>query len=143
MDRECLTKELLECFESVHTDRLVNRLKLNYKGENVILFLLSEMGGSSTPGQLSERVDFTAARLSVIIKTLESKGYVERIKNKKDKRSSIIAITDEGRRHYYSLRHQAADNAFTIIEKLGEEDVTQMLRIIKRLAVIVNSMEEI
>ena len=142
MNNEQLAKELLDCFDNFNTERVLNRLKLSYKGENIILFLLMELGGSGTPGQLYERVDFSAARLSAIIKSLESKGYVEKNKNRKDKRSSIVEITGEGFMYFMSLRRQIVENAMTIIEKLGEDDVKQLLRIIGRLGEISNSMEE-
>ena len=60
MNNEQLAKELLDCFDNFNTERVLNRLKLSYKGENIILFLLMELGGSGTPGQLCERVDFSA-----------------------------------------------------------------------------------
>lgn len=142
MLNELLAKELLECFENFNTERVLNRLKLTYKGENIILFLLMEFGGSSTPGELCEKVDFTGARLSAIIKSLESKGYVEKVQNEKDKRSSIVAITSEGFIYYMSLRRQIVENAITIIEELGEDDVKELLRIINRLGEISNSMED-
>lgn len=142
MNNEQLAKELLDCFDNFNTERVLNRLKLSYKGENIILFLLMELGGSGTPGQLCERVDFSAARLSAIIKSLESKGYVEKNRNRKDKRSSIVEITGEGFMYFMSLRRQIVENAMTIIEKLGEDDVKQLLRIIGRLGDISNSMEE-
>ena len=142
MNNEQLAKELLDCFDNFNTERVLNRLKLSYKGENIILHLLMESGGRSTPGELCEKVDFTGARLSAIIKSLESKGYVEKIQNEKDKRSSIIAITSEGFMHYMSLRSQIVENAITIIEQLGENDVKQLLRIIGRLGEISNTIEE-
>ena len=142
MTNELLANELLECFENFNTERVLNRLKLTYKGENIILFLLMEFGGRGTPGELCENVDFSAARLSAIIKSLENKGYVEKIQNEKDKRSSIVAITSEGFMYYMSLRRQIVENAMTIIEKLGENDVKELLRIIGRLGEISNTIEE-
>lgn len=142
MDNNHLVTDLMESFESFQNERVLNRLKLNYKGENVILYLLTELGGKSTPGKLCERVDFTAARLSAIIKSLESKGYVERIRNENDKRSTIVALTPTGAEHFRLLKTDIIRNSLTIIEKLGEEDVRELLRIINRLSVIANSMED-
>lgn len=141
MDSEYLATELLKNFESVRTERALNKLKLTYKGENVILMLLTEFGGESTPGKLCERVDFTAARLSAIIKSLESKGLVKRIQNEDDKRSTIVAMTSAGYEHFMSLQQQIVMNALTIIEKLGEEDVKDLLRIMNRLAEIADEYE--
>ncbi len=142
MDREILASEILKTFETINTENILNRLKLSFKGENAVLMLLNEYGGKSTPGKLCERIDFTAARLSAIIKSLENKGFVERICNQDDKRSSIIALTASGYEHFIRLRAEIICNALTIIEQLGEDDVKEFLRIVGRLIDISNTDSE-
>ena len=142
MDNSHLANEFIECFESFNTERMLNRLKLNFKGENVILYLLMEDGGRSTPGKLCKKVDFTAARISAIIKSLENKGYVEKIQNSDDKRSNIVAITTQGFMYYMLLRQQLVQKVMAITEQLGERDVMELIRIINRISVISDSMEE-
>ena len=142
MDRDFLAAELLKNFKSLRTEHMLNRLKLSFRGENIILLLLSESGGESTPGKLCEQVDFSAARLSAIIKSLESKGLVERVQNEDDKRSAIIALTADGYKHFMELQQQIIMNALTIIEKLGEDDVHELLRIMNSLAKIADETEE-
>ena len=137
-----LANEFIECFENFNTERMLNRLKLNFKGENVILYLLMEAGGRSTPGKMSKKVDFTAARISAIIKSLENKGYVEKIQNSDDKRSNIVAITTQGFMYYMLLRQQLVQKVMAITEQLGERDVMELIRIINRISVISDSMEE-
>ncbi len=142
MDREKLAEELLSTFENINTENIINRLKLSVKGENAVLFLLHEHGGISTPGKLSEHIDFTAARLSAIIKSLESKGLVERNRNSEDKRSTTVILTAEGYRQFIKLRDEIVRNALTIIEQLGENDVREFLRIVKRLLDITSTCAE-
>ena len=76
MQREYLAEEILSTFDSIDTEILLDRLKLSLKGENLLLMILSDLGGSGTPGKIIERLDFTGARLSAIIKSLENKGLV-------------------------------------------------------------------
>ncbi len=138
MQREYLAEEILNTFDSIDTEILLDRLKLSLKGENLLLMILSDLGGSGTPGKIIERLDFTGARLSAIIKSLESKGLVERKKHDEDKRCTIVALTEEGREYYIRLRAEIVSNALTIIEQLGEQDVFEFLRIMKRLSQIAN-----
>lgn len=142
MNSEILAQQLLSTFDSIDTEILLDRLRLSLKGENLLLMILSDLGGSGTPGKIIERLDFTGARLSAIIKSMESKGLVERKKHSADKRSTIVALTDEGREHYIRLRAEIVSNALTIIEQLGEQDVCEFLRIIKRLAEIANNTSD-
>lgn len=139
MDRDFLTAEILKTFENMNSENILHKLNFSFKGENAILILLNECGGKSTPGKLLERIDFTAARLSAIIKSLESKGFVERIQNEDDKRSTIVAMTESGFQHFSKLKEDIVHNASTVIEQLGEKDVYEFLRIIKRLVDIANT----
>lgn len=139
MEREYLAEQILTTFDSIDTESLLDRLKLSLKGENLLLMILSDLGGSGTPSRIIERLDFTGARLSAIIKSMESKGLVERRRNEGDKRSTIVALTNEGKELYIRLRAEIISNALTIIEQLGEKDVCEFLRIIKKLADIANN----
>lgn len=139
MEREYLAEQILTTFDSIDTESLLDRLKLSLKGENLLLMILSDLGGSGTPSKIIERLDFTGARLSAIIKSMESKGLVERRRNEGDKRSTIVALTNEGKELYIRLRAEIISNALTIIEQLGEKDVCEFLRIIKKLADIANN----
>ncbi len=142
MEREYLAEQILTTFDCIDTEILLDRLKLSLKGENLLLMILSDLGGSGTPSRIIERLDFTGARLSAIIKSMESKGLVERRRNEGDKRSTIVALTDEGKELYISLRAEIISNALTIIEQLGEKDVCEFLRIVKKLAHIANDTAE-
>lgn len=138
MQREYLAEQILSTFDSIDTEFLLDRLKLSLKGENLLLMILNDLGGSGTPGKIIERLDFTGARLSAIIKSMEGKGLVERRRNEGDKRSTIVVLTQQGKEHYLKLRAEIISNALTIIEQLGEKDVCEFLRIIKKLADIAN-----
>ena len=134
MDREVLAKEIIETFEAVNAERILDKIKFTVKGENILLLLLEDYGGRSTPSKLIERLDYSAARLSAVIKSLEGKGYVEILRNDKDKRSKIIALTADGESFCRQMRREMTTNALSIIEELGEEDTSELLRIFRRFA---------
>ena len=132
MDREVLAKEILDTFKAVNTERILDSLKFTAKGENIFLQMLEELDGRSTPSELIEKLDFSAARLSAVTKSLESKGYVQTLRNEKDKRSKIVALTPSGRDYCMRIHNEMTRNAYDIIEELGEEDATELLRIFRR-----------
>lgn len=136
MDKEKLVREIIDTFEKVNSERLLDKIKFTVKGENILLLLLEDFGGKSTPSTLIEKLDFSAARLSAVIKSLEGKGYVKTVRNDKDKRSKIIALTDIGEQYCRELRCEMARNALTVVEELGEEDASELLRIFRRFAKI-------
>ncbi len=140
MDREALTRQILETFDHVNAEKLLANLKFSLKGENLLLAILFDLGGISTPSKLIENLDFTAARLSAITKSLEGKRFIKKVQNENDKRSTIITITDEGSAYYDRLRQEILQNALNIIEQLGENDVREFLRIMRKLMTIVDDM---
>lgn len=139
MDKEKLTKELIQAFDSIGKAELFNGFRLSLKGEDLFICVLVQLGGVSTPGQIGEYVEYTPARLSAVLKSLESKGLITKRQDELDKRFSIIEITDKGLEYERELEKEVIGNSLFIVEKLGEKDSAEFLRIVKRLVKIANS----
>lgn len=136
MDRDILAGKMMEAFDSFNRQDFFERMKTNFKGENLILAMLMEMGGKATPGELMKNAECTAARLTAIAKSLETKGLVNRIQNAEDKRSTIIEMTADGITKFMNLQKEAAESVFNLIEKLGERDAEEFVRLVSRLSEI-------
>ena len=142
MDNEKLIAEVFETFDSINIEFLFEKLKLSLKGENMLMSILNSLGGQGTVAEINQYFDFTPARLSAIVKTLEAKGLVQKVQNKKDRRSFTIVLTSEGVMHYMRYRERAIANAMFLVEYLGEEDVTDFLRIVKKISDISNEITD-
>ncbi len=141
MSTVLLAREILETLSSMEKRNVLSKRKFLLKGEDLFLVVLDETGGMSTPSKLAEYTDFTPARLSAIIKSLEGKGYLVREQDELDKRCSIIEITEKGMAHSKQLKEAAVRNSLNIIEKLGEKDSLEFLRLMKKLFVIMEKEE--
>lgn len=86
--------------------------------------------------ELGKRLYLDSGTLTPLLKKLESKGYISRIRNKNDERNVSIVITDKGMK----LR----DKAVTIPENVGKcinlssEEITFLYKILYNL---INNME--
>lgn len=136
MDKDILAKKMMEAFDSFNRQDFFERMKTNFKGENLMLAMLMEMGGKATPSELMKNAECTAARLTAIAKSLETKGLVNRIQNADDKRSTIIEMTAEGISRFMSLQKEAIESILRLIEMLGENDAEEFIRLIMRLSEI-------
>lgn len=136
MDRDILAGKMMDAFDSINRQDLFEKMKTTFKGENLILAMLMEMGGKATPGELMKSAECTAARLTAIAKSLETKGLVNRIQNAEDKRSTIIEMTADGITKFMNLQKEAAESVFNLIEKLGERDAEEFIRLVSRLSEI-------
>ncbi len=123
----------------VSTIAMINRadifqsLQKKLKGENVLLARLLESGGKSTPGALAELLDVTAARVTAIIHALEHKDLVERVSNGADKRKVTVQITEKGKTFVEGLKTEALHHSEIIMEKIGESDTHEFLRIMNKI----------
>lgn len=143
LNSDKLTEKILETFDSINVEMLFEKLKFSLKGENMLLAILNNSGGECSLSTITKNFGFTAARLSAIIKSLEAKGFVERHQNEKDKRKSTVALTSEGAMQFLYYRQESIKNALVIIEQLGEKDVCEFLRIIRRISEITNNQQEL
>ncbi len=141
MSTALLAKEILEILSRMEKCSILSKRNFLLKGEDLFLATLNEIGGMSTPSKLSECTDFTPARLSAIIKSLESKGYIIRQQDELDKRCSIIEITGKGAEYSGQLKTTAVRNSLEIIDKLGEKDSVEFLRLMKKLFEIMENEE--
>lgn len=136
MDKDILARKMMEAFDSINHQALFEKMKTTFKGENLILAMLMEMGGKATPGELMKNAECTAARLTAIAKSLETKGFVNRIQNAEDKRSTIIEMTAEGITRFMNMQKEAVESIFNLIEMLGENDAEEFVRLVRRLSEI-------
>lgn len=136
MERDTLAENLMAAFDSINRQALFESMKATFKGENLMLAMLMKMGGKATPGELIKYTECTAARLTAIAKSLETKGLVNRIQNAEDKRSTIIEMTTDGITKFMNLQKEATESVFNLIEKLGERDAEEFVRLVSRLSEI-------
>ena len=136
MERDILAESMMNAFDIINKQELFEKMKLTLKGENLMLAILMKMGGKATPGELIKYTECTAARLTAIAKSLESKGFVKRIQNSEDKRSTIIEMTSEGIARFMLLQKEAIENILSLIEKLGETDAKEFIRLVQRVSEI-------
>ncbi len=137
-----LAREILETLSNMEKRNVLSKRKFLLKGEDLFLVVLDETGGMSTPSKLAEYTDFTPARLSAIIKSLQAKGYLVRQQDELDKRCSIIEITEKGTENSKKIKEAAIRNSLDIIEKLGEKDSLEFLRLMKKLFDIMENEEK-
>ena len=142
MQSDKLTQQIFETFDNINVEVLFEKLKFSLKGENMLLSILNNLGGQSTISKITQNFGFTPARLSAVLKSLEAKGFVKRTANEEDRRKTTVELTAEGIMHHLRYREQAIKNALVMVEKLGEKDVSEFLRIITKISDISNNPED-
>lgn len=109
------------------------KLNNSVRGENMAMALISKNGGFIYPKDIEEKMGVSSARVAKIIKGLEEKKLVIRKTDRKDRRRTIVSLTDRGKR-CDDLRKEKINFALTsMLEHLGEDDGADFVRIIEKI----------
>lgn len=133
MNKNDLLDNMVATFALINRADAFQALQKKLKGENVLLAHLCETGGKSTPGALAQFLDVTAARITAIIHALEHKDLVERLSNGTDKRKVTVQITDKGKAVVEGIKTEALHHSEMLMEKIGESDTHEFLRIMNKI----------
>lgn len=87
-----------------------------------ILMILNNEGGMRI-GELSNKVNITRPNLTPLINMLEETGDIERIKDEKDNRASIIRITEKGKIVYNKSLNVMDNRLKEVNESYSDEEL--------------------
>ncbi|MDR7075986.1 DNA-binding MarR family transcriptional regulator [Neobacillus niacini] len=111
------------------------------QGERRILGYLTFLkNGGASSGELSEKLFLSTPRVASALKSLSKKGFIERNRHENDKRIVIVTITEAGKSFMREEQEKAVSMLEKTLQKLGEEDAKEFVRIIKRI--IENTTED-
>jgi MarR family transcriptional regulator, organic hydroperoxide resistance regulator len=142
MDYKALAEELFHIM--TRTAKLPFQKKVDdlSHGERRILGYLT-FGKNGVPsGDLSEKLDLTTPRVASALNSLAKKGYIERNRDENDKRMVIVSITESGKSFMMEEYNKLISMMQQTLQKLGENDSLELIRIIKRIKEITNEMNE-
>lgn len=103
-----------------------------------------QLQGGPCPGlmvsKLSELLQVSRPTASQMVSTLEEKGYIERVMSETDRRVIYICLTDKGQAVFGCRMDRYADAITEVIEKVGREEIDQLISTCGRLVETVNEM---
>lgn len=105
-------------------------------GEMFILNFLVNRQSDTLPSELAAAMNTSTARVAMALKSLETKGFIQRRIDKEDRRKVIVSITEEGNTLVLSEREEMRDRMVRILRELGEKDTREYMRLIDRITEI-------
>lgn len=82
--------------------------------------------------EIIEKILTTSGNITVVIKNLEKDGFVKRNLDPKDKRATIISITDEGKKIIEEILPSHLENIVNIFSVLTDEEKLTLKNILKK-----------
>ena len=117
-------------------------LKSNYvyglyslmQGEFLALFLIGSYADTGIISKdLSEAMGVSSARVAALLGSLEKKNLIWRTPDPYDHRKIKIYQTELGKRKFSEIYGELKRNTSILFSKLGEDDVDDILRILRKI----------
>lgn len=142
MNKKELLNGIIDTFTVINKSKAFHEIQESVKGEKVLLACLFQNGGECSPGKLADSLNVSAARVAAILKSLESRNYIERILDGADKRRVLVKLTEKGDKFVEELKELVLSHALTIFDRLGENDSLEFIRIVKKILETEETIDE-
>ena len=121
-------KELLNFNMMAKQSKMSDNLHKMARGEAIMLECLAHSDNGLMPNEIAKSAAF--------LKAVEKKGYIQRISLEGDRRKVNIVLTDIGWDAVKGRRERMLKGVVAYLERLGEEDTENLLRILEKTRTI-------
>ena len=92
--------------------------------------------------ELADALQLTAGAVTSASDKLIERGYVERLRDEKDRRVVYLEITDKGRETMAELRKRGRQTMKTVFAHLTEEELQQFIDTFEKASHIITTIGE-
>ncbi len=110
----------------------INYLTTFLSGEDAVLRCIFFNKGIS-PQELAHMLNVTKGRISVLLRNLTKKNYIEMSINKEDHRKVDLELTSVGLNYFKSIGEKAEKYFDILFERLGKEQTEQLIAMLKKI----------
>lgn len=126
-----LGEELYDLLAALLNRKINRTVQDSVRGEFGVLRYLMYVEDKVSAGVLTEQLHVVPGRMTDILNSLESKGFIIRHKDESDKRRVKVCITEEGRAEAQEKRSQITREYQGMFQILGKEDTEELIRLLK------------
>ena len=113
-------------------NRKMNRTVLDsIRGEYGVLRYLLYVQDKTSPGVLTEQLHVVPGRMTDILNSLESKGFIKRQKSDEDRRRVVVRITESGRDEAFQKMEYIRNEYQGLFKILGQKDTEELIRLLR------------
>ena len=129
MQDKSKVEEYLEKFFEVRPKKFFHRVDDSERGLAVILRMLDDATGEVNAGDIASELRMSTPRVAAALKTLERKGYAVRTPSAKDRRKTVVSITDVGRERVHELWREVCGIMEYLLDPVGEAELSEFIRL--------------
>lgn len=131
---------LLKAMHKAPPSEHFQRIDKSTVGICAILKYLSENGEQATAGEISKGIGVSTARVAVLLKKMNAKGFIEKQGDPTDGRIVLVRLTERGRDTSNQLRRDMYAQIGALIDRLGMERLMQFAEISREIHSVMKSM---
>ena len=130
-DRDRLPEELYGVLAELLNRKSNIAVLDSIRGEYGVLNCLYDIEGGLSAGELCKRLHVVPGRMADILKRLEEKELIVRVRSETDRRVVNAMLTEKGRRASNEKRNEIHTEYKGLFDKLGENDTRELIRLLK------------
>ena len=88
---------------------------------------------SDVPGTIADELDISRSQMTGVADQLEKMGYIERVRDSRDRRVQHLVLTDAGRAAAQDLEDHCQEFHLTVMSRLDEEDLRTFFKVRKQI----------
>ncbi len=134
MDYRKLAVEFFKDLHSLKKARPQKHISESLRGEAFAMQYIAHHDGPVLPGEISNEMDISSARIAAALNSLEKKGLVTRRIDPEDRRRILVELTELGQEQAHKHTEEILDNITQMLSVLNEEDAREYVRITSILA---------
>lgn len=133
MDKKVL-ENIRQSLLDIYRMEVIDGIRDILSGENSFLLLLLSCSSSPlTASFMAERLNITKGRITALISSLLDKEDIEITLDMKDRRKTLIQLTEKGRNRIETKIDEVNEKLEYLIRDLSEEEVNVLLNILEKV----------
>ena len=141
MKYDDLAKDFIDEMHNLGQIKANRKINSTFAGERFIMQLLAMKKEDMTPGDISNEMNISTARVAAALNSLEVKGYITRAVNQIDRRKIIVKLTNKGGKYAEKIINTIVSDVAGLLGKLGPEDANELIRLTRKISSIMEEKE--
>ncbi len=138
-------EDVLMALEMFHTNRPTHAFEAIHASEMGLFAVLrylndakTRVDGTVTSKELSDALCVSSARMSVLLKKLEQKGFISKTTSPTDARAVVIALTVQGEVFAEQMHQRMYHTAAHVVDEFGIDELQRLMESVQKIKTILH-----
>ena len=116
-----------------HSDNFFKRINETNRGIAALLGHLNDDDVPVTAGQISRFMNVSTARVAVLLKKMEARGFIVKETDENDARKTVVVLSELGKKKAEELHDDMCSQISEMIDRIGMERLVDFIAVSKEI----------